>query len=180
MHLAYGNLWNNDLKLMIDPVPAEDAKVRYERGDEVMVAAGRVPLAGVEAGSDDRPDEPEPAVWSLYAELDRGYVEVEFFNAFGTREATYSFQQQDDGRLFLFEVSEYDFERRTPETGDWDWSRVEEHSFEPDGSSSTVVRTKAGSGTDVAMQEYTGTDVERNWEPVPAWGDWDSITRRQR
>ncbi len=176
MHLVFGKLWNNDLLLMVDPVSEEDARAAYEKGAEIMVAGGRVPLSTVEAGSDDRPVDPEPATWSLYAELDRGYVEVEFFNAFGTREATYSFDRQDDGRLFLTEVGEYDFAERTMDTDDNDWTSVEEHAFAPDGTSSKVVRTRTG----VTMEEFTGTDVERNWEPVPAWGEWDSITRRQR
>jgi hypothetical protein len=182
MHLIHGSLWNNDLRLMMDPVPADEARAVYERGGEIMVAAGRVPLQGVAADSaEPDPEDPEPAAWSLYAELDRGFVEVEFFNLFGTREATYSFRRQPDGRLFLAEVAEYDFDQRTADTGDWDWSSVEEHLFEPDGTSSLTRRRKLPDGsTDVTTEDFKGGDFAAHWEPVPAFGEWDSITRRQR
>jgi hypothetical protein len=181
-HLVYGNLWNNDLKLMIDPVSEEDARTIYEAGGEVMVAAGRAPLSGVSADSDEEdPEDPEPAEWSLYAELDRGYVEVQFFSFFGTREATYGFDRQPDGLLFLTDVSEYEYERRTMDTGDDDWSTFTQYTFRPDGTSEEVahVRTADG-GEDVRRTERRGADLAEHWEPVPEFGRWDSITRRQR
>ena len=55
-------------------------------------------------------------------------------------------------------------------TGDHQWIHVD------------VERAKAGpfGGTDVTRTEYAGGDFSSHWEPVPAWGAWASITRRDR
>jgi hypothetical protein len=181
-HLIYGRLWNNDLEVMVDPMSEEEARKTFETGGEVMVAAGRAPLSGIASDSDeDEPEDPEPAEWSLYADLDRGYVEVQFFGFFGTREATYGFDRQSDGVLFLTDVSEYDFARRTMTTEDDDRSTFTLHTFRPDGTSTEVVHTRDADGSeDVRSTERRGADLAEHWEPVPEFGRWDSITRRRR
>ncbi|WP_147381295.1 hypothetical protein [Nocardioides immobilis] len=187
-HLLYGTGWSEIYKVMLTPMSEDEARARYEAGDKVKVACGVEPL------TPDDPDDldlegDEPAVWTLLAELKRStrepgqpdVVEVEFFNFWGTREASYYFRLQADGRLFLTNVYEYEFADSSGFVRGNDWSVLTEHSFRPDGTSSVVVRRSQPDGsTDVSKTEFQGGDFSTHWEPVPAWGDWASITRRDR
>lgn len=187
-HLAYGTGWSEIYKVVLNPMTESEARARYEAGEPVKIACGEEPLTL------DDPDDldlegDEPAVWTLYADLGQSrrdpdqpdVVEVEFFNFWGTREASYFFRRQDDGRLFLTDVAEYEFADTSRFVRGNDWSVLTEHSFRPDGTSAVVVRTALPDGsTDVKKTEHAGGDFSAHWEPVPDWGEWASITRRDR
>lgn len=187
-HLIYGSRWNNGFSMMLGAVSESVAREHYDQGLTISIASGVAELAA--ARPDDLAFEGEqPAEWSLYTELSRSVrrpsqpdvAMVEFYNFWGSREATYYFYRQEDGRLFLQQVNEYDFADDTAFAEDNEWSVLTEHAFRPDGYSSVVVRRELPDGsTDVEMTEYSGGDFSTHWEPVPAWGDWASITRRDR
>lgn len=180
-YLIHGSRWSDGPNLMLDPISEEEARAAYEKGDAVCVACGRATLTGYVSGEDREAEPGEPAEWTLFAELARDVVVVEFFNFWGTREATYTFRRQPDGRLFLVEAVEYEFEDLTRYVDGNAWSVMEEHSFDPDGTSSvTVYRARPDGSQDVSMTEYKDGDFSAHWEPVPTFGDWTSLTRRQR
>lgn len=187
-HLSYGTGWSEKYRLVLKPMTEDEARARYEAGDKVKIACGEEPLTA-EVPDDLDLEGDEPAVWTLLAELRRStrepsqpdIVEVEFFNFWGTREATYYFRLQDDGRLFLTNVDEYEFTDNSRFVRGNDWAVLVQHEFRPDGTSATVVRRSlSDGGTDVTRTEYAGGEFSSHWEPVPAWGDWASITRRDR
>ncbi|MDO9457661.1 hypothetical protein [Nocardioides sp.] len=187
-HLIFGSRWNNGFSMMLDAMSEDDARARYEQGLEVSIACGVEELAAEPPDDLDFEGE-QPAEWELYTELSRherrpdqpGVAIVEFYNFWGTRVAAHYFYRQDDGRLFLAQVDELDFTDTSRFVEDNEWAVLTEHSFSPDGTSSVVVRTTQPDGrTDVTMSEHAGGDFASHWEPVPAWGDWASITRRDR
>jgi hypothetical protein len=187
-HLIYGSRWNNGFSMMLGPLSEQEARVRYEHGLEVSIACGVAELAAEPEDDLDFEGE-QPAEWELYTELSRrsrrpdqpDLAMVEFYNFWGSRVASYYFDRSDDGRLFLGQVDEFEFSDNTGFAEDHEWSVLTEHYFRPDGSSSVVIRhALPEGGQDVTQTEYTGGDVATHWEPVPAWGDWASITRRDR
>lgn len=187
-HLIFGVTWHPELKLMMEPMTEEEARVAYEAGHEVTIACGAHELlpedpADLELIGD------QPAEWSLYTELTRSQRDAEtenvavldFYDFWGTRVLTYFFYEQPDGRLFLANAAEYEFSDATQQHDEYDWTVMTMHRFRPDGYSSVSVHRLLPDGsTDVTMTEYADGDFTTHWEPVPAWGDWDSITRRDR
>lgn len=136
-----------------------------------------------------RPRGEQPAEWSLYTELSRSartpeqpdVALVQFYDFWGTRVVDHSFYRQPDGRLFLTEVVEFEFADHTGFVDDFDWTTMTVHHFRPDGTSDvTERRTTAGGQTEERTTKHRGGDVATHWEDVPAWGDWASITRRDR
>lgn len=178
-HLIYGTDWNPDFQVMFNPMSVDDARHRYESGEVVMVAAGFQEMAGCDIMADEVPPG-RPADWTLYAELDRGVVQVEFYLPHGSRVATYDFDLQPDGRLFLVEVGEYEFLDPTKWPGN-PFSSLTVTLFRPDGSSGQqVYRSLPDGGQSFDMTEYRGDSHPDLWEPVPTFGDWESIIRRRR
>lgn len=187
-HLIFGITWHPGFKLMMEPLSEEEARAAYEAGTEVTIACGAdelMPedLADLEFTGD------QPAEWSLYTELTRSTRDdenhdvavLDFYDVWGTRVLTYYFDRQPDGRLFLANAAEYEFTDATQQHDEYDWTVMTEHLFRTDGYSSiTVHRLLPDGSTDVTMTEYSGGDFSTHWEPVPAWGQWDSITRRHR
>ena len=178
-HLIYGSQWNDELFVMLDPVSEDEARALYEAGKEVSVAGGPEPLVGIVPGRKGNTYGEDPAAWWLYAELDRGYVQTTFYNPWGAKDASYSFYRQDDGRLFLANVSEYEY--ADPTDPEAEWSTLTEYLFKPDGYSRTVTRKALPDGSqDVNMVEYSGGDFSSHFEPVPAFGEWAGVLKRQR
>lgn len=187
-YLIYGVLWNNALSMMQDPMSVDDAKARYEHGLEVGIASGLEELAAEPPDDLDFEGE-QPAEWWLYTELSRStrsslqpdVAIVEFYDFWGTKVADHTFHRQDDGRLFLTEAAEYDYATSTGFVEDNEWTAMTVHHFQPDGTSKVVERRTASDGsTEERSTEHRGGDFRTHWEDVPAWGDWASITRRDR
>ena len=178
-HQIYGSRWNSDLMVMLDPVGEDEARTAYEHGGVISAAAGPAPLVGIVPGAPGNTYGEDPAAWSFYAELGDGYLQVSFYNPWGATDARYSFRRQDDGRLFLSNVVEFDhLDPTDPETG---WSTMTQHVFEPDGYSKTTTHTKLPDGSqDVQMTEFRGGDFTHHWEPVPEFGQWAGVLKRQR
>jgi len=178
-HVIYGSLWNDELMVMLDPVPEDEGRATYVGGGEIWIAGGPEPLTGIDPEDFEAPDGEDPAAWSIFAVLERGYLQVDFYNLWGVKEAFYAFRRQEDGRLFLTDVSEYEYADPTDRQAEW--SSVTEYHFEPDGYSSEVTRTELPDGSqDVKMVERSGGDFSNHYEPVPAFGEWAGVLKRQR
>ena len=182
LFLAYGRDWNDRFMFMLDPVDEATARQAYEAKQKIAIAAGDEPLA---LGWDNRDEENgNRATWLIHANpgaAEGARFEVTFFNFWGTEEGRYVFHEQDNGRLLLTQVDVFHYEDHSRRLELDEWSRYEETKFRADGYSNHTVRTRLPDGSkDIQFTEYTGTDITANWEPIPAWGDWDGLTRDDR
>lgn len=186
LHHVYGDLWNDRLKAMIEPVTEERARHLYATG-QLGVAAGEERLLADWDDADDLQGETS-ASWVIYSdraapgvEDAQSMVTVKFYDFWGTCEADYSFEEID-GRLFLYSIWLPEF----PNTSEWHdefaWTRLTEHVFRPDGTSFTDVTTLGVDNEQfVERTEYSGGDfTATHWEDWPEFGDWTSLTRRPR
>jgi hypothetical protein len=157
--VSYCRRWNFRRHQPIDPLVPEEAAAR----DTYSVILhdpweGQIPEAVIEIA------------WA------NDFAGVWFFDAAGRQSLNYAFRRTGD-RLFLFNMIEYaypDDEPRTLAGAD----RTEDFTFQQDGVVRLVV-------TDDAAQEKTtedrdGVDVASHWEPVPEFGEWDSLARWNR
>lgn len=175
---VYGEMWNNKMQFMIDPLTDAEAERRYAVATEAMaVAIGTEPLASADVTVGAPAPEGNPAeCWiMIYADHEFG---VQFCNFWGTREEKYVFRRHRD-RLFLKGVVAYEFADQTRKVADNTWTRATEHLFKPDGYSRQVIRTANPDGShDVTMTEYQGGDYTHHLLDVPTFGDWAPLLRR--
>jgi len=179
LHLIYGATWNPQLMVMLDPVGEDQARAAYESGAELTIAGGPEPLLGIDPEDLSAPDGEDPATWSIHARLDTGYLGVAFYNPWGTKEADYTFRRQDDGHLFLGEVWEYTYTDPTQRRATW--STAQHLVFQPDGHSRHTRITNNPDGSQSYEEtEHAGGDLSHHVEPVPAFGEWGGVLKRQR
>lgn len=154
--VTYCERWNNKQKQPIFPMSEDEARARHDAGQLYTVVLG---------------DWSSPVLVELF--LKDKYVGVRWLEQHGKDALRYAFRLQDDGRLFLSEVAF--------NTVDDNGKVVESEStlIKPDGTVqvslfNNVDRTvKAGEPT-------PGKDVAAMWEDVPAFGNYESIARRER
>lgn len=188
LHYVYGNLWNDRLKAMIEPVTEERAREEYSTpGGDFGIAAGEEPLLADWDDADDLQGE-TPAAWVIYAGRtdptvrdSQGMATVKFYDVWGTCEADYSFHEID-GRLFLFSIWLPEFADTSQWHDEFSWTKLTKHVFRPDGTSFTDVTTLGEDDEQfVERTEFTGGDFSAtHWEEWPEFGDWAPLTRRPR
>jgi hypothetical protein len=99
-------------------------------------------------------------------------INVDFLDHLGREVLTYQFQELEPGRLFLSMAVERTFKYRSDQVARgalylfWKNGKIviEDHDF------STMTKTRSE-----GMKDVSG-----NWEPYPAFGEYDSITSRER
>ena len=96
------------------------------------------------------------------------YCATNFLAGNGKPELSYSFEERDS-RLFLFEAGYYAYDEHGKVTS------YDEYYFTPDGK---VTITKH-SGAEHVVGTNT-VDVTGNWEPIPAFGEFRALLRRER
>jgi hypothetical protein len=104
------------------------------------------------------------------------FAGVWFFDDFGRQSLNYAFRRTGD-ELFLFDMIQYTYPDDEPRTLSGS-SRRETFIFQENGVVRRVV-------VDDELQEKTtedrsGVDVSSHWEPVPRFGEWDSLARWNR
>lgn len=112
--------------------------------------------------------------------LHNGYVRVHFLDEFGRVEVCYYFGPQGD-LLFLDESVVYTYPDVPGYLGLFQAERVERERYRVDG---TGLRTVDDEVADETYQQELwaapGTTFDRYWEPVPAFGHYDSVARIDR
>lgn len=186
LHCVYGDLWNDRLKAMIDPITEEQARELYIGGD-LGIAAGEEPLLAAPWDADDIQGE-TPATWVAYISRAvandpdaQSMVSIKFYDFWGTREAEYDFEEID-GRLFLSEIAQFEFPDTTQWHDEFAWTKMTVSRFRPDGTSHTEATTLGEDDEQLVQRtEYTGGDFSKtHWEDWPEFGDWGSLTQRPR
>jgi|GEM_PF-872447 len=191
--LFFGEWWNEEHKFLSVPLAEEEARALYEAGGEVSVVLAEDEVAtyhpDVNPDFDAEDDGGDPVLWFLYADLKRSarlpgqsdVVLVEFYDFWGSVQSRYRFELMADGRLFLAEVAEYEYPDTSRYYESTSWETLTTHGFAPDGTSSiTTMRRLADGSKETSRTDFRGGDFATHWEPVPAWGDWAPITRRDR
>lgn len=104
------------------------------------------------------------------------FAGVWFFDEFGRQSLNYAFRRHDS-RLFLFDVIEYTYPDDQAH-GLANSSRTEELTFQTNG----LVRSVITDDTihQKVNEERSGVDVAKHWEPVPQFGNWESLSRWNR
>jgi hypothetical protein len=191
--LFFGEWWNEEHKFLSVPMAEDAARAVYDARGEISVVQSESEVAtfhpDVNPDFDAEDDGGDPVEWFLYFDLKRSermpdqpdVALLSFYDFWGNLDAHYRFVLEEDGRLFLAEVNEYEYADATRYHESTEWTSLTTHTFAPDGRSQVVVRQALPDGsTDVSTQEFRGGDFSSHWEPVPAWGEWASITRRDR
>lgn len=159
---TYCERWNPLLHAPIGILSAEQARTRHDAGELYSVVIG---------------DLAKPEVL-IEVRLERDYVGVWFFDESNTlRVLKYTFKRTSPDTLFMSRVGTWDY----PDGADQDLRgahTIDSIHYQSDGivrheSTDTVARRTTTS-------EYSGVDTEINVEPVPVFGQWESLARRDR
>ncbi len=155
MNVAYCYQWNDLTKEPRDPYAEAEARQRHERGELYTALLG----------------DPSAPHTLVEVRLDTGYVGVHFLDDELRRWSTYSFGRSDEKTLFLkqYRRAEYDSDGRQV--------AAEIINFREDG---VLTVQKADLVKNVVDQYDVHADVSSNWEPTPAFGDYESIARFDR
>jgi hypothetical protein len=160
MQAIYCELWSDPLHEPDDPMSADAARVLDRQGEPYAVALAT------------------PASADVLIEIDwkHSHLGVWFSDEEGRRDLHYAFTRVDDKRLFLAEITLWTY----PDGAAFlfEASIVETISFREDGYVRQTIDDSSVDG--VSVYEYSGVPMNTNWEPMPAFGDWASVARRDR
>lgn len=161
MQVTYCRRWSFRTQRVTDPLTVEQAAKLDAAGEWYTVVLGALtaPTAILDVVRGNR------------------HIDVTFPDDRGRQVLTYDFRQVDDDTMFLTTMTRWEYgdeQARTISQADV----VDKFSYRDDGTVHREVR-------DVRARErrttdFSGVDVSINWEPVPAFGDWESIARRER
>lgn len=160
--VTYCERWNPLLREPIGLLSTEQARARHEAGELYSVLIGD--LAKPEA--------------LIEVRLERDYVGVWFFGESSTlRAVKYTFKCTSADTLFMSKVGTWVY----PEDADQDLRgahTIDSIHYQVDG----IVRHESRDTVSgqVTTSEYSGVDTGINEEPVPVFGQWDSLARRDR
>jgi len=161
MKWTYCEQWNRLTEAPMRPLTPEQARARHESG-ELYTA---VPAS--EGGS-----APELRV---ELRLETGYASVVFMDEYARDELNYQFTLID-GSLFLKTARLYRYGASQERGGYADVESMETYRMTTDG---VIQRTVEEGGVGTTESRY-GIDVSKNWEPVPEFGEYASLIRRDR
>jgi hypothetical protein len=99
-----------------------------------------------------------------------GFVGVGFLDAELREYLAYDFQVATNGQMFLVGATVREFEQSSDKA-----CRATIYKFSQNGHVD-ILRLEGGK----QQEAETTTDVSGNWEPIPSFGDYESITRRER
>lgn len=160
--VTYCERWNPLLRKPIGLLSTEQARARHDAGELYSVLIGD--LAKPEA--------------LIEVRLERDYVGAWFFaESSRLRVLKYTFKRTAPDTLFLSKVGTWAY----PEDADQDLRgahTIDSIHYHVDG----IVRheSKDTITGQTTTSEYTGVDTDINEEPVPTFGVWDSLARRDR
>ncbi|MCA1691748.1 MAG: hypothetical protein LC733_05935 [Actinobacteria bacterium] len=157
MTVSYSRRWNDVRKKPMQPIQEDEARRMHEAGQ---------PYVAYVHGVDARRDAVvEVALFSPT-------VVVYFLDERGKRTIHYAFRSDGQGGLFLDEFGWRNYAH------DGQITLSEIHRFSEDGSVS-VARTNATTDRETTWEEKL-EDTALLLEPIPAFGDYESITRFER
>jgi hypothetical protein len=167
MATYYFKRWNGIQDRPLNPMSEKVAAKRFESGPWFSVALTDDPRFGDHGVVPDALLELEPQA---------RVVKVYHFTPAGSVATIYIFDRQGD-RLFLSQAFHYTYADDQQHTL-MDSTVVSSFDFDQDGT--VTIRDDDTSRPTISSSERRGVDLSSNWEPVPAFGDWASLSRRER
>jgi len=153
---SYCKKWSRWEKKPIQPWDAVKAGRAHKNGKLYTVLMG----------------EPQKPTCFLEVRLEVGFVGVSFLDDNLREYLCYNFKNIEDGKMFLTMATHREY------VGDSDdVCGATLYYFKPNGEVITEVANLLDNTTKEAKQIL---DVSRNWEPVPAFGSYEGITRKER
>src|SRR5918998_5568452 len=113
-----------------------------------------------------------PPVWK------NDFVAVTFLDEAGRQYMEYSFTKKDEKRLFLGRVFIWTYPSDDPKLSLGDSVKREDIRYREDGYVKRIVIDETEAVKDTT--EYPDVPVDDNWEPVPEFGDYRSLARKER
>jgi len=158
MTYLYGSGWFEDERKPVEPMSEEQARRVFEKGPQLGVAAvdgvGLVPR------------------YALTMNAQAESVDVHLYDEHGSEISSLSYQTVD-GRLFLFDVTEWLYPDDGRYHGMMGALADRTYLFKPDGYAR--LRTKVETAPAATIEEFTGVNVSDHWLDPLEWGDWDRI-----
>jgi hypothetical protein len=161
MRATYCRQWNSVLNEPMDPVTEEQARQLDASGDSYTVVLSE----------DSTPRKYIEVNWRT------GGLGVFFLDEQRRPHLAYSFRRVDDERMFLDDVLrwEYPDDEAIAMSGA---KLIDDVRYQQDGRVLREVRDDVAQ--EIRRQEFTDVPLEVNWEPVPTFGDWEQLARRDR
>jgi Protein of unknown function (DUF4241) len=161
LHVTYCEGWDPSSRAVVGVLPAAVARDRDRAGEQYAVLLGDVqrPYALIEVA------------WRHV------YAGVWFFDGVLRRSARHEFRRLSDERLFLLETVQRRYERDgQAEFDPVAWKRTRRYGTDGDFREQLEPAGERGGLTDTGGR----VPVETLWEPVPRFGAWASLARRDR
>lgn len=162
--VTYCFKWNFRRQRAGTPLTAAEARDLDATGDEYT--------AVVPAEKDGNPPVLVTVVWK------NDFVGVTFLDEAGRKNVEYSFYKKNNGNLFLENVSMWTYPDNNPRLRLNEATVQENIQYREDGYVNRVTIDKVENVKET--KEYTDIPMDRNWEPVPSFGDYRSIARFER
>ncbi len=155
--VSYGERWSKRGLYIVDPLDVETARERHERGELYAAILG----------------DPEHPWAYLVVRLEVGYVGVDFLDEELRGDLSYTFAREPDseGDLFLEQATWRIYDDSGEPAFD------EHYVFEPPNIAHVTKRDHTAKDQETYALK---TDLAQNYEPVPAFGEYESIARRER
>jgi len=161
MQVSYCRRWNFLLDRPIDPLTEEGARAADAAGELYTVVLGD-------------PTGPEKIIEVVWED---NHVGVVFFDRLQRQSLHYSFTRVDDKTMFLHAITNWQYPDDTAKTID-ESSWIEHIEYHQDGIVEHEVRDEQAG--EIHTKKVRDVKLDINWEPVPTFGDWESIARHDR
>jgi hypothetical protein len=160
LRVTYCELWSDQTRAPIGEMGEGAARKLDSQGKRYSVVIG----------DPASPDTEVTVHWQ------KSYLAVSFIDEQGRTHVQYVFTKVDEKRLFLSEVTIWTY----PDGARFKFeaNRIENILIKPDGYSRKRIDDK--SSNNIEVSESTDVPVDSNWEPVPVFGEWDSVIRYER
>jgi hypothetical protein len=178
VNFVYGQRWNDPMRFIIDAISEEQARVRFQtgpyftvaKGEGLLTDSGQARVVGVAA--------PVPE-YSLDMTAGAENIRANFYTTGGSLGALYHWRQEKE-RMFLHQVSVYQYPDDEAYYGQDEALVFTSISFTVDGFSKTYIDDKSKSMID--LEDRCEVPLDAHWEPIPAFGEWDAfgVLRRKQ
>lgn len=162
MKATYCERWNDKLRQPIAPLTTQEAHARDVEGKlyTVSLGDGSIPETLIEVR------------WEV------DYLGVWFLDDAGNRYLKYSFTKESGSQLFLDNITAWNYPTEVRKYSLNEAESIDEISYRPDG----VIRVEATDNRTkmVEVTDKHSVDVSAHWEPVPQFGEWQSVARWDR
>ncbi|MCL8015118.1 hypothetical protein [Streptomyces sp. AS02] len=158
---TYCEQWNNLTEKPMTPLTPEQAEARHASGELYTAVSS--------------PAEQSTPTLRVEMRLETGYASVIFMDESGRDTLDYTFTLIN-GSLFLETATSRSYGNSQERGGYADADRTETYEFTTDGVMQRAIEEEGGE----SKESRHGVDVSSNWEPVPAFGAYASLIRRER